>query len=253
VIGVTICTYNRPDFCEKTVKAVRKHLTEVVDHVVVVNDGSIPKFNGGYRRVEKATQSIGGTYIGMDVNGGVAKAKNIGLQFLLDKGCTWLFTLEDDILIQSPRAVTEYVRVAKASGVRHLSFAHHGEANLGGPVATDGELEYYFHSIGAWCHYTADELTKRLLDERFRNAWEHVHHELTLGVEPYRYPDIAHSADYLKEIPGSIEKSSIRPLPDWQSNIRQGLIMWKDTDPDTFKSLFGDGTPLQQYAQSIIA
>jgi GT2 family glycosyltransferase len=251
-IGITVCTYNRPEYAEKCIKSVRKHLSTVIDHLVVVNDGSDAKHNGAYGRVEKATRSMGGTYIGMDRNQGVAATKNIGLRWLLEKGCDWLFTLEDDILVRSPKAVTEYVRIAE-QGVTGLSFAHHGEANFSGPVETVGDVEYYFHSIGAWCLFRRDELTKcGLLDERFNCAWEHVEHSLRLGVEPYRYPDVAGSADWLQEQPNSIEKSSIRPRPDWQQNIRDGLRYWSAEKPDTFKSLFGEGQPLHQYAASIL-
>ena len=252
-IGITITTFDRPAFCEKTVKAVRKKLAGVVDYVVVVNDGSDPKYNGEYKRVALAAHSIpGGDYIGMDHNQGVAAAKNIGIRYLLAKGCDWIFTLEDDIIVQSPKAVTEYVRVAK-TGITGLSFAHHGDANFSGPVETIGDVEYYFHSIGAWCLFSRYELeTHGLLDENFVRAWEHVEHALRIGVEPYRYPDVAGSAEWLKELPNSIEKSSIRPRPDWQQNIRDGLRYWADNKPDTFKSLFGDGTPLEQYARSIL-
>ncbi len=237
----------------KTVKAIRRHLDGVIDHLVVVNDGSNAKFNGEYRRVEKLVQSIGGTYIRQERNGGVAVAKNVGLRFLLGKSCDWLITCEDDILIRSPLAVQEYIRVAK-TGVTGLSFAHHGEANFSGPVETTDDVEYYFHSIGAWCHYTADELNEfGLLDENLHNAWEHVEMALRTGVQPYRYPDVAGSGEWITEIPGSIEKSSIRPRSDWSQNIRDGLRYWSTEKPDTFKLLFGDGTPLQGYAQSILA
>ena len=48
--------------------------------------------------------------------------------------------------------------------------------------------------------------------------------------------------DYLKEIPGSIERSSIRPLPDWQCSDRVRTAITGQTEkPDTFKLLFGDG------------
>ena len=253
-VGITICSLNRPEYAEKCVKSVRKHLTNVVDHIVFVNDGSDPKHNGSYRRVEKAVQSMNGTYIGCDVNGGVAVAKNIGIRLLLSKDCDWIFTLEDDILIKSPKAVTEYIRIAEDAGVTHMSFAHHGPANAGGlPVGADGDVEYYFHSIGAWCLFSRDDLIKHgLFDENFVRAWEHVEHELRLGIEPHRFPDIAGSSEYLQEIPNSIEHSSIRPLPDWSQRIRDGLAYWRDEKPETFKLMFGDGTPLQAYAESII-
>lgn len=252
-IGIAIVSFNRANFCEKTVKAVRKHLTDVVDHIVLVNDGSDPKFNGEYRRVQKTIRSMGGTYIGMDQNQGVASAKNIGLQFLLDRGCDFLFTLEDDIAIQSPLAVTEYVRVAK-TGITGLSFSHHGPANLGGPVDADDNAEYYFHSIGAWCLLTREQLLNDgMLDENLKNAWEHVEQTLRIGTEAYRYPDVIGSANWLQELPNSIEKSSIRPRDDWSDNIRNGLKYWRDAKPDTYLSLFGPGTPLEGFANNWLA
>lgn len=259
-VGLCVVTFNRPSYCEKSVKAVRKHLTEVVDHIVVVNDSSDPKYNGEYRRVEKATQSIGGTYMGCDVNGGVAKAKNVGLRWLLNQGCDDLFVLEDDILITSPKAITGYLEAAQRSGHSHLSFAHHGPANASGPpvATTTFGVEYFFHAIGAWCYYTADALNDvGLLDERFLNAWEHVEHSLRLAVAgyttgPYKWADAIGSAAWLTEIVGSIDKSSIRPRSDWSSNIRTGLMYWRDEKPDTFKMMFGDGTPLQAWSESIL-
>lgn len=252
-VGITVCTMDRPEYCEKVVKSIRKHLIGVVDHLVVVNDGSSAKHNGSYRRVEKAVQSINGTYIGMDVNRGVAVAKNIGLQFLLDKDCTHIFTLEDDILITSPKAVTEYIRIADASGANHFSYAWHGPANQSGPLETVDEIDYFGHSIGAWVMYTREALlTHGLLDENFHNAWEHVHMELKLGAAPHRFPDIADSANYLSEIPGSIDHSSIRNRNDWSSSIRDGLLYWHDNDKTTYESLFGPSMPLHAYAQSII-
>lgn len=252
--GITICSYNRPEFAEKCVKSVRKHLADVVDHIVFVNDGSDPRHNGSYRRVEKAVQSMGGTYIGMDENGGVAAAKNIGLRYLLTKECDWIFTLEDDLLIQSPKAVTEYLRIAEDSGLSHFSFAHHGPANVSGPTLTTSfGVEYYGHSVGAWCLYSADDLTKHgLLDERMFNAFEHVELEIRLGMTPHQFPDITNSAEYIKEIPGSIEKSSIRPRNDWASSIKSSLTYWRDEKPDTFKTMFGDGQPLHNWAKGII-
>ena len=179
--GVAICSYERPEFAEKCVKAVRKHLTDVVDHIVFVNDGSSAKHNGSYRRVQKAVQSMNGTYIGMDHNQGVAAAKNIGLQFLLDRGCDWLFTCEDDIIVQSPKAVTEYIRVAK-TGVVGLSFAHHGEANYSGPADVDAaavsrQINRFLHGpVGTAC--TAHTLRHAFLTAVYQSC-----HDLRLTQE----------------------------------------------------------------------
>jgi glycosyltransferase involved in cell wall biosynthesis len=245
---------NRPEYCERAVKSVRKHLTEVVDHIVVVNDGSDAKHNGAYRRVEKAVQSFGGNYVPLEVNGGVAKAKNTGIRYLLnERKCDVIFVMEDDLIIQSSDAVTEYLRVMQDTGVSHFAFAHHGPANIGGPVETVGEVEYYGHSVGAWTMFTADDLNEYgLLDEQFHNSMEHVEHEIRLGVLPHRFPDIANSARLIQEIPGSIEKSSIRPRSDWASSVRESLVYWRDNKPETFDTMFGTEAPLHQWAMSII-
>ncbi len=258
-VGIALVTYNRAAFAERSLKSVRKHLKNVVDHVVVVNDGSDAHYNGEYRRVEKTAQSMDGTYIGCDVNGGVAKAKNVGLRYLMSRGCDDIFVLEDDILITSPLAVTGYLEAAKRAGMSHLSYAHHGPANADGPVVTtEFGVEYFFHAIGAWCYYTKDALLDiGLLDEQFQNAWEHVEHSLRLAVAgyttgPYKWADAIGSASWLSEIPGSIEKSSIRPRSDWSENISNGLTYWRDEKPDTYKLMFGDGSPLENFAKGII-
>lgn len=253
-VGICLITFDRPVYAMKSTKAIRKHLSDVVNHFVVVNDGSSAKYNGEYRRLEKTVQDMGGLYVARETNNGPATAKNTGIHYLMDeKKCDWIFTCEDDIIVQSPSAVTEYTRIAEETGLSHLSFAHHGPANSSGPVENIGDVDYFFHSVGAWCMFSRESLeTHDLLDENFVRAWEHVEHELRLGVEPHRYPDIARSADYLTEIPGSIERSSIRPLSDWQSNIRDGLRYWQLEKPDTFNALFGAGMPLHAYANGII-
>lgn len=258
-VGLAMVTMNRPAYAEKCIKAIRKHLTGVVDEIVVVNDGSDPKYNGEYRRVEKATQTINGMYIACDENGGVAKAKNVGLRWLLNKGCDDLFVIEEDILVTSPKAITGYLAAAKQSGLSHLSYAWHGPANLQGPILTTTfGIEYFTHAIGAFCYYTAEALDDvGLLDENFCNAWEHVSHSLDLAVAgytsgPYKWADAIGSQNWLTEIPGSIDKSSIRPRPDWSANIRNGLIYWRDEKPDTFKLMFGEEAMLHNWAKGII-
>jgi GT2 family glycosyltransferase len=258
-IGIGITTFNRPEYLERCAKAMKRHLyTNGVPcfwKLAVYNDGSdAAKHHGAYERAYKPVRAMGGRVIEGTVNRGCAVAKNALITHLLaDPNIEWIILAEDDIIVQSPEAVTEYVRIAQESGVRHLSFAHHGPANAGGKIADKGEVEYYYHSIGAWCLFHRDDLmTHGLLDENFVRAWEHVEHELRLGVQPHMFPDIAGSDRYLAEIPGSIERSSIRPMPDWSDNIRNGLIYWRDNRPETFKAMFGDGCPLQGYANSIL-
>jgi GT2 family glycosyltransferase len=263
-IGIGICTYQRPEYLEKCGKAIIRNLfvdgKPVFDYLLVYNDGSDPKHHGSYERAYRPLRSAGATIIDAPENKGVATAKNALIEGLLARGCDWIFTLEDDILIKDPKAVTEYVAKATDLQQHHFSFAHHGPANVGGPIEVDGDIAYYPHSIGAWCLYSREMIEKvGLFDTQMVNAFEHVEFEMrafTMGYSPnggpHRFADVVGSENWLAEIPGAIEKSAIRPRPDWQSNIRNSLLYWRDNKPETFDLLFGADCPLQQYAQSII-
>ena len=258
-LGIT--TYNRPQFAEKCGRAIEAQLADTLDGVYLYNDGSDPKHRGAYERAYAPLRRFGATIMDATDNHGVAYAKNRLLERMLEEtSADWLFLIEDDIKVLHPRAITQYVRVAETSGLHHLSFAHHGPGNVEGPVATDGRVEYYRHSIGAFTMFSRESLLAvGLLDERLRNAWEHVEHELRLivggwmpGCGPHRYPDVAGSRQWLQEFPNSIEKSSIRPRPDWAANIAEGLAYWRTAKPETYNLLFGPGTALEAYARSVI-
>ena len=256
-IGVT--TYNRPKFLAKSLRALNDNLRGLEAPVWVCNDGSGPKYSAEYRRAY--TRFPGATIIECPENRGVAAAKNTLLRMMLDvTNADWFFLLEDDIEITSSKAISAYVDAAEEFGTHHLSFAHHGPANAQGPTAIEGQIEFYPHSIGAWCLYSRHSLEEAgLFDENFHNAWEHVEHELRLiqqglmpGAGPHRFPDVAGSAGWLRELPNSIEKSAIRPRSDWQASIAQGLAYWRQAKPSTFDAMFGAGTPLESYARGIL-
>ena len=258
-VAVGIVTYNRPRFADKCIRAAESILEPLGVPLTLCNDGSDSKYAAEYKRAYKRSERM--HVIELDENVGVAKAKNVLLRFMLENtDADWLFLLEDDILLTSPESVTEYVRVAEEIGQHHLSFAHHGPANAGGPVDVDGDVSYFPHSIGAWCLYSRESLESAgLFDENFHNAWEHVEHELRMMQEgfmpnasPHRFPDVSDSALWLTEIPSSLEKSSIRPRSDWSISIANGLRYWKEAKPETFEMLFGAGTPLEGYANSIL-
>lgn len=264
-IAVGVTSFNRPEYLEKCLKALVKQLGNTVDHFYVYNDGSDTKHRGAYARSYKPlerhmheTSDLHSFVMAPAENKGVAVAKNMLLKQMLKDGADWCFLCEDDIIIKSPEAVTSYIAAAESSNFQHLSFAHHGPANAGGPVRTDDVLGYYPHSVGAWCLYSAKALDDvGMFDENFVCAWEHV--ELTLRLAQagytsgaYEYADVMGSSKWLAEIPGSIEKSSIRPRDDWQRNIRDGLQYWHDNKPETFELLFGSGLMLENYAKQVL-
>lgn len=225
-IGIGITTYNRPEYFNKTIQAVIRHVKPVVDYVVVYNDGSTEpyRYPGGI------------TIISELHNKGVAHAKNRLLQYLLDNECDYLFLLEDDVVPQSSKCITEYIKLHHTSGSHHFNFAHHGPANKGGPILTQGDLSIYPHCVGAYSFYTREALDKvGLLDEQFVNAWEHVEHTARIAraglTTPFwMFADHTDSKKFLKEIDGAIENSSIRTDEKWRKNMEDGLLYWKQKD-----------------------
>jgi len=255
-IGIGITTWNRPEYAEKCLRSLLANIDDDV-FVALHNDGSDPKHRGAYHRAYRFLFKMNHASITDETtNHGVAWAKNRLCETLLDQGCTWVFLLEDDVLLESPLAVNGYLAAARVSDMHHLSFAHHGVANIGGPVQVDGPIAFYPHSVGAWCLYSREWLTEvGLFDENMVNAFEHVEMELrgfqrgyAPGAGPHRFPDATESRQWLSEIPGSIEHSAIRLRDDWTLNIRNALAYWKAAKPDTFAMMFGPGTPLEDYA-----
>lgn len=232
-VGVGITTYNRPKYLAQCLDSVQEHLLDVVDTIWVYNDGSKedygPVVAGLHPKIKYAHPAK---------NKGVAHAKNWLLKQLLKEGCDYIFLLEDDIIIKSPKAVTGYIEKSKESGIEHFLFAHHGTANVGKLALSENGVDLYTACIGAWCMYTGQVIEQvGLMDEIFMNAWEHVEHTHRVQksglTTPYPYyPDLTNSRDYLEEIPGSIESSAIRPRKDWMANIINGLIYWRSKSKD---------------------
>jgi GT2 family glycosyltransferase len=186
----------------------------------------------------------------VDRHGHVAKAKNVLLRAGLQSRKDWILISEDDVVVQSPRAVTGYLDAAIESGWGHLAFAHHGPANARGPIEKGRWVSLYPHYVGAWCLYSRRSLQVcGLLDEHFVNSWDHVEHTLRLSEggfhptiqEPYelRAADATGSEAWIKEIPGSIESTAIPHTPQWRADRERGRIYWRETYPETYFQVFG--------------
>jgi len=239
-IGIGVVTFNRPDYLEKCLASIEKHLKDVVDVIWVVDDGSKVKqedcpFNYHWKK-----------------NEGVGKSKNWLFKKLLAEGCDYIFICENDMIIKSPKAVTEYVRLSELSGIEHFNFAHHGPANIGKLEMRANGVDVYGNPVGAWCMYSARVLNEvGLMDENFHNAWEHVFHTWLISLHGYTTPwpyaacDITGSQKYITEIPGSIENTSIKHTKKWLNSMINGLIYWKNKDPRDF--------PLTRILDSLLA
>ena len=230
-VGLAVVTYNRQDFCEKVLDSVAQFA--LPRSVVVVNDGT-PYDAKTYSALSKRQEFC----IIDKTNGGVATAKNVALKYLLSTGVDHLFVMEDDILITDGNVFREYVELGKTSGISHFNFGFHGPANkAAGKVAPRAGIKYpngktvilNRHCVGAFSYYTRECIeTVGLMDEKFKNAWEHVEHTYRIikaGMHPpfWWFCDSARSSEMLKEIACSEENSVIRPRSDWRPNIIEGM------------------------------
>lgn len=221
-------TFERPQYLKQVTDSIAKHLLKVVDYVVIYDDGSTkeyPEIGFEFHRAKK--------------NRGVAYAKNWILKRLLEKDCDYLFLAEDDIIVKSPKAITEYIRLSNISGIEHMMFAHHGEANKNKLTWQGKGIDLYRNPIGAWCFYTRKVIQEvGLFDENFINSWEHVYHSWQIAKAGYTPPwgasvaDLSRSREYLEEIPDSINNSSINARDDHMANKINGLIYWQRKDKD---------------------
>jgi GT2 family glycosyltransferase len=232
-IGLGIVTYNRPDYLAQVLQGVKDHLLNEVDTIWIYDDGSsrdyIKVFNNLPEKI-KVKRAF--------KNRGVGAAKNWLMNKLLEEGCYYIFIGEDDIIPTNKKAIRGYVQASKATGISHMMFAHHGPGNLVEPLFKSDYLEGYPACVGAWTFYTRPALFEvGLHDEEFHNAYEHV--ELTWRLSraglttPWgAFADAVNSHKWLKEIPDSIENSSIRKSDDWVIDCMKALKHWKAKDPD---------------------
>lgn len=175
---------------------------------------------------------------------GVAWNKNQVLTELLDAGCDWLFVSEDDVIVQSPLAVTGYLDACERSGYSHLMFHAHGTHNPR-PLRSRGCVTEWPNYVGAWCVYSRESLLAcGLFDEGFHNAWEHVEHSLRLAGRGYTAPwqgaaDATGSECWIEEVPGSIQASVIRRDPEHPRDAMAGREYWRRAHPETYQLVFG--------------
>jgi hypothetical protein len=223
----------------------------MVDHVVVVNDGDefTYEWRDGFRtkcisRFPETTL----TYIKNPENLGVATSKNNAMRHLLNQGCDHIFIMEDDMRIIDNGIFNAYIEASKKSGIQHLMFGYHGPANKNGIshgkpcprlVVDYGDFSLAFnqHCVGAFCYYSRKCLEDvGLIDEKFRNAFDHVSHSYDLALKGYSTPywwwaDLANSLDYIEEQACSEENSSIKTpesMQKWGDNIRNSMEYFKE-------------------------
>ena len=231
-IGVSVITCNRPEMFRNLMHSLQQcHY----DELVVINDTPA--------EAEQYTWSLDALALGMSADlqktggVGVGRAKNAALQHLLDKGCDYIFLIEDDMLILREDIFDAYIAASKETGIQHFMMHSHGPANkLNGKSNPRLTVEYktgisislFTHCVGSFCMYTRRCLnTVGLMDPVYKNAWEHISHSYDIikaGMIPayWWWPDITSVSEFITEQACSENNSVIRPRTDWKANIEFG-------------------------------
>ena len=172
-IGVGIITYNRPELLRKCLNSL---IPAEIHELVIINDGDPLPYDIG-----------SGVLIENEVNLGVGKSKNRVLKYLIDRGCDYLFLIEDDIYIKDVSVFNKYIEASKITGIEHFNFSQHGMMNKSWPEGKPNprvvidygviKLPLYPHCVGAFSFYTRNCIEQvGYIDEKYFNAFEHVDH-----------------------------------------------------------------------------
>lgn len=229
-IGIAIITCDRVPMFESCIKSIYDSHNNKIDHIVVVNDGveDIP----------------GGDYITIhnENNVGVGESKNIALRRLIDLGCEHLFLVEDDIVFLAGDVIDQYIKLSDVSGVKHLNFCLHGDANKRLNVAApklvidykDIKMALYHNVTGALSYYHKSVIEEcGLMDDEYRNAMEHVDHTMRVinagHHPPFRwFADVAESDKLIGDQDPSLVESKIRNEEEWHENFVHGVKLFHE-------------------------
>lgn len=239
-VGLGMVTYNRPNMFKQSLKGCLTVLHDVVDEFAIYNDGAVSKTSPKYRAIFSTMTTDKIAVFNQEENRGVGHAKNHLMQHLLDKGCDYIFIVEDDIIPVMKEAITGYIYAHEKTGISHLNFAHHGTLNPA-PIVVDSLLTFWPNCVGAWSFYTREVLeTVGLIDEHFVNVWDHVEHTKRIAAAGFTSPfwyfaDCTNSELWINELPKAIETSQIRQTKSWESRLQEGLDYWRQKD--------GEGIP----------
>lgn len=176
-IGIAIITCNRENFFEKCYAS----LPDYIDEIIVINDGNKLKTTINKGELLEGTDSPFKNQVG--------KCKNIGMEYLLDKNCDYIFTLEDDIFIKDDNTFLNYIKAHKTTNIHHFNFGFSQKENLDSnlnPVykkiidyGNNVKLVLTPNILGAFTFYTKKCLRQIGLHHKDFNKGHGDHPELT--------------------------------------------------------------------------
>lgn len=242
-IGIGIVTCNRPDFLQDCIKSID---LSKVDEKVIVNDGTIDVRTPLFKVINNKK------------NIGVGKSKNKILKYLFNKGCDYMFIIEDDTIIKNNDIFNEYIKASKLTGIQHFnygpgtpfnrkqnqSFDIHNRHELSQKSDPNPrkiidygniKISLYEHVAGMFSFFTRKVIKDvGYIDEDFYNAWEHVDHTYRIIKKKYHPPfwffaDIHNSYEFLSEHKNAIEKSAISKNSEtFIENVNKGSEIYKN-------------------------
>ena len=252
-IGVGIITCNRPQYLKGLLDSIPQD--SGIDELIVINDGAplsddLPYVGENYDFSHVA-------WIQNKINLGVGKSKNKALKYLYEKGCDYLFLIEDDMVILDPTVFKQYINAYKISGIQHFNYGPGSPFNRKQTIqnfdlhnrhlldqSTEPnpkltvdykhcKIALYEHTVAMFSFFTRKVIEKvGYIDEQFYNAWEHVDHTYCIIKAGYHPPfwwfaDLANSHELLTEAPGAIDNSSIaNKTEQWQKNVYGGRELY---------------------------
>lgn len=243
-IGIGVITCNRPYYLKTLLDSI-KYCNWA--EFIIVNDGDeldLPGYNYYIHTNE--------------TNLGVGKSKNKAMQHLLDKGCDYIFIIEDDMIILDDSVFYKYIKASKTSGIQHFNYGpgspfnrkqdiqfdlhnrhlldQHSEPNpkMILDYGNDIKISLFEHTVAMFSFFTREVLEKvGLYDEAYYNAWEHVDHTYMIIKAGYHPPfwwfaDLYDSHKYITEAPEAINNSSIANNNEqWHKNVYGGREIYK--------------------------
>ena len=253
-IGVGIITCNRPHYLKVLLDSISEDCG--INELIVVNDG---------KPLCDDVASIGEEYDFSHVswlqnkeNLGVGKSKNKALKYLFEKGCDFIFLIEDDMVILDPSVFKQYIKASKVSGIQHFNYGPGSPFNckqtlqhfdlynrhlLDQTSEPDPRLvvdyktqkiSLYTHVTGMFSFYTKNVLNEiGFIDETYKNAWEHVDHTYQIikaGCHPpfWWFADIFDSHKFIASQKDAIENSTTsKNTKEWLDNVRENAEIYK--------------------------
>lgn len=229
-IGVGVITCNRDHFLKKCLNSI----PDYIDELVVVNDGnSLPD-----------EIKIKGTLIQNSEGKQVGECKNIAMKHLLDKGCDYIFTLEDDIVIKDPQTFKNYIKAREETGLEHFNFGFSQRENLSPDLKPiyKKTIKYKTSSIvltpnilGALTFYTKKALQTIGLHHYKFNKGHGDHPELTYRAWKHGFTtpfwwfaDIYGSWDMIENLSNMGSDSVVRNQNDMMKNFKEACDVFKE-------------------------